>query len=71
MPPPLIENPIRNSPYREPSEHFCLDANGQITGDIDAGRRSSCYFLPIASPKKRSSPGLFDAIERLRRMLPA
>jgi hypothetical protein len=63
MPPTTIENPILNSPYCEPTRHFRFDADNQITGDIDAGRRGSSYFLPIAAPKKKSAPGLFDDIE--------
>src|SRR5436853_962078 len=59
----LIENPILNSPYREPMRHFRFDANDQITDTIDAGRRGSSYFLPIAAPKKKGAPGLFDALE--------
>jgi type III restriction enzyme len=52
MPPVTIDNPILNSPYREPTRHFRFDSDNQITGVIDAGRRGSTYFLPIASPKK-------------------
>lgn len=59
MPPVVIENPIINSPYREPTRHF-RDENGQIVNAIDAGRRGSSYFLPIAAPKKKAAPGLFD-----------
>ncbi len=60
MPPVTIDNPIRNSPYCEPTQHFRFDANDQITDIIDAGRRGSAYFLPIAAPKKKGAPGLFD-----------
>src|SRR5437868_3013234 len=64
MPPiTTIANPILNSPYREPNRHFRFDANDQITNTIDAGRRGSSYFLPIAAPKKKGAPGLFDALE--------
>ncbi len=63
MPPVTIDNPILNSPYREPTRHFRFDANNEITNIIDAGRRGSAYFLPIATPKKKSAPGLFDNIE--------
>jgi type III restriction enzyme len=58
-----IDNPILNSPYREPTRHFRFDANNQMTSDIDAGRRGSSYFHPIATPKKKGAPGLFDATE--------
>src|SRR5438128_4856977 len=66
MPPVTIDNPILNSPYREPTRHFRLDANNEVTNTIDAGRRGSSYFLPIAAPKKKGAPGLFDAIEEKR-----
>ena len=32
-------------------------------GVIDPGRRGSSYFLPIATPKKRGRPGLFEEVE--------
>jgi hypothetical protein len=38
MPPVIIDNPIPNSPYREPTRHFRFDANDQITSAIDPGR---------------------------------
>jgi type III restriction enzyme len=63
MPPVTIDNPILNSPYREPTRHFRFDANNEITNTIDSGRRGSSYFLPIAAPKKKAAPGLFDDIE--------
>jgi type III restriction enzyme len=47
----VIENPILNSPFEEPTRHFRFDANDQITNVIDPGRRGSSYFLPIAAPK--------------------
>ena len=59
----FFDNPILNSPYREPTRHFRFDANNEITNIIDAGRRGSSYFLPIATPKKKGAPGLFDTIE--------
>ena len=67
MPPVVIDNPILNSPYREPTRHFRFDANDQITNAIDPGRRGSSYFLPIAAPKKKAAPGLFDDDSRRRR----
>jgi type III restriction enzyme len=63
MPPAIIPNPILNSPYREPARHFRFDENGQITDVIDPGRRGSSYFLPIAAPKKKAAPGLFDQLD--------
>lgn len=60
MPPVIIDNPILNSPYAEPARHFRFDADNQITNVIEPGRRGSSYFLPIAAPKKKAAPGLFD-----------
>ena len=45
MPQIVIENPILNSPYREPTRHRRFDANNEITNIIDDGRRESNYFL--------------------------
>jgi type III restriction enzyme len=61
VPPVVIENPILNSPFAEPTRHFLFDNANNITAEIGAGRRPSCYFLPIASPKKKAK-GLFDSL---------
>ncbi len=50
----VIENPILNSPFAEPSRHFRFDDDG-ITNDIVEGRRISSYFIPIAQPRKKSN----------------
>ena len=60
MQPVTIDNPILNSPYSEPTRHFPMDDAGQIAGPPQPGRRGSSYFLPIAAPKKKGAPGLFD-----------
>ena len=52
MPPTVIENPILNSPYREPTRHFHFDADG-ITSQVVGERRRSTYFIPIPRPKKK------------------
>ncbi len=49
----VIENPIINSAFAEPSQHFRFDESG-ITSDIVQSRRSSHYFIPIAQAKKKS-----------------
>jgi hypothetical protein len=51
----LIENPILNSPFLEPTRHFKFTDEG-ITNEVVAGRRSSSYFIPIARPKKKGPP---------------
>ncbi len=57
----VIENPIINSPFKEPTRHFRFTDEG-ITNEVIDGRRSSSYFVPIARPKKRgrSQQAQFD-----------
>ena len=56
----IIENPILNAPFEEPTRHFKFSEEG-ITNEIANERRVSSYFIPIAPPKKRSSKQmLFD-----------
>ncbi|MDQ6682699.1 MAG: DEAD/DEAH box helicase family protein, partial [Chloroflexota bacterium] len=54
--PTVIENPILNSPFREPSRHFRFDEDG-ITSEIVEGRRRSTYFTPIAAPRRKVAKG--------------
>lgn len=56
----LIENPIINSPFREPDRQFAFDETG-ITNQITPGRRRSSYFIPIAASKKsKTGQQMFD-----------
>lgn len=48
----VIENPIINSPFDEPTRHFRFTDEG-ITNEVVDGRRISSYFVPIARPKKK------------------
>ena len=59
MPDTLIENPILNSPYREPTRHFLFGDEG-ITNEIVEGRRSSAYFVPIPPPKNKGKQLVFE-----------
>jgi len=59
MPSVVIENPILNSPFEEPERHFRFSDDG-ITDEVVEGRRESGYFLPIASPRKKSGQIKFD-----------
>ena len=52
MPPVVIENPVINSPYKEPERYHRFSDEG-ITDEIVAGRRPSSYFVPIAKPKAK------------------
>lgn len=53
MPQVVIENPVLNSPYAEPTRHFHFTDEG-ITSDIDEGRRVSSHFIPIPRAKKKN-----------------
>jgi type III restriction enzyme len=56
----LIENPIINSPFREPDRQFAFDDFG-ITNEVVSGRRRSSYFIPIAGAKKsKTGQQVFD-----------
>ena len=65
----LIESPILNSPFHEPSRHFVFDDRGVITGEIQDGRRRSLYFTPIPGTKKKASSqaalDLGDTVDRV------
>lgn len=52
MPQTVIENPILNSPFTEPSRHWRFSEDG-ITNEIDDSRRVSSYFIPIPAPKNK------------------
>src|SRR5713226_7646730 len=52
MPQTVIENPVINSPFAEPEQHFRFSDEG-ITNEVIDGRRISSYFVPIARPKKK------------------
>jgi type III restriction enzyme len=59
MPQVVIENPILNSPFAEPTRHFKFTDDG-ITNEKVQGRRVSSYFIPIARPKKKGKQLEFD-----------
>ncbi len=50
----VIENPVLNSPYSEPTRHFKFDEEG-ITNEIVQQRRISAYFVPVARPCESAS----------------
>src|SRR5271165_1040696 len=59
MPDTIIENPILNSPFREPDRHWRFTDEG-ITNEIVETRRQSAYFVPIPPPKKKGKQLQFD-----------
>lgn len=50
----IIEDPILNSPFDEPSRHFRFTEEG-ITNEIVEQRRTSAYFIPVPRPRNRPS----------------
>lgn len=48
----VIDNPIINSPFHEPTRHFRFD-DGGITDGIFEARRAGSYFMPIAQPRNK------------------
>lgn len=53
----VIENPVLNSPFTEPTRHFRFTDEG-ITDEVAEGRRVSSYFIPIARPRKKGQKQL-------------
>ena len=53
----IIENPILNSPFEEPTQHFLFDEDG-ITNQVVEKRRLSSYFVPIPQTRKKSKQQL-------------
>ena len=58
----IIENPIINSPFKEPERHFRFNEDG-ITNQIINKRRVSAYFVPIPNPKKKTTQQLLFQTE--------
>jgi type III restriction enzyme len=55
----VIENPVINSAFAEPTRHFKFDSDG-ITDEVVESRRLSASFVPIAEPKKKGKQLVFD-----------
>ena len=53
MPPDFFEQPILNSPYEYPAQHWELDADGQPTNNVIDTRRKSAFVTPVPKPRKR------------------
>ncbi len=55
----VIQNPVINSAFVEPTRHFRFDDDG-ITNEIVDGRRVSSYFVPIPASRKKGGQLAFD-----------
>ena len=49
----FYEQPILNSPYEYPGQHWEMDSEGQPTHRIKENRRGAEFFTPIPKPRKR------------------
>jgi type III restriction enzyme len=47
-----LENPILNSPFSKPTQHWALDEKGMPTGHAVVKRRASAYIVPIPQAKR-------------------
>jgi type III restriction enzyme len=65
-----IENPIINSPFAEPTRHFVMSPDGEVTGEIADRRRPSEFFVPVARPKKAGAQLTMDAFGGPKRQQP-
>lgn len=48
----VIDNPVLNGPFDEPSRYWMLDEHGQLTTDIASGRRASDNWIPVPAQRK-------------------
>src|SRR5712692_7146514 len=48
----IIDDPVLNSPFEEPSKHFRFTEEG-ITNEILEKRRTSSYFIPVPRARNR------------------
>ena len=50
---PFFDQPILNSPYACPRQHWELDGDGQPTQKVEDFRRKAKFITPVPKPKKR------------------
>jgi len=65
MPDRVVDNPIINSPYREPSRHFVFDRDG-ITDEVAERRRRSACFVPAGRRFELATEWTLDRIRENR-----
>ena len=51
----FFEQPILNSPYQRPTQHWDLDKNGVPTQKILSQRRPANFITPIPRPRKQKA----------------
>ena len=57
----LIENPVINGPFEQPTRHFKFSEDGITSEIIEGKRRVSSYFVPIPRPRKRTEQLIFES----------
>jgi type III restriction enzyme len=60
MSPDIISNPIINSPFEEPQQHFRYSEEG-MTNEIVSDRWRSEYFVSVPQAKKRGKQLAFES----------
>ena len=63
----FFEQPILNSPYEYPSQHWELDETGQPTNRVVPERRKVSFITPIPNPGSRRKPNPRSSSTRPRR----
>ena len=61
------DNPILNSPFYKPEEHWLLDKAGSPMGPIIRGRRESGHLVPIPATQRRKREEANQLIEDERK----
>jgi len=51
----FFEQPILNSPYKYPGQHWQLAPDGQPTQEIMPKRRTCAYITPVPKSKKKTA----------------
>jgi type III restriction enzyme len=54
----VIDNPILNSPFAEPTRYWPLDEQGIPNGAICKGRRRSDFVVPVPPPRHQTQATL-------------
>ena len=57
---PSLNEPILNSPFREPHWHWQLNDKGMPTGERLPGRRPSAYVVPIPTARRTAGQAEFE-----------
>jgi type III restriction enzyme len=65
----FFDQPILNSPYNYPLQHWELDSKGQPTHQVMAARRPAEFITPIPKPKKRKAKDTQAELDMMPKVL--